>query len=292
MRSLRTIAGSLLLAAIRPYGIAIIDWSMHRKMRRRQERKERWQAKGRATWNARLPPARSTEKDYLDVVGGGGVDVSTQQQSSFFTKLPLEIRRLIYAYALGGEQLQLEVVDEFIDEKMYEKAPFRLRCPSAQRLLAFPKSCKMVYEEAVQFIYTSNTFLIPNITAYFCLQRLLPTHSFQAIQSIHLNWAHPEAREMFDFLDGIPPYDVSSWNQTWQEISKMKGLKYVRVNMVIYAPDVKPAYEELLFSSLAAVQGVEKIEARVSWEEDGQPNEDRGRVWPFTVRTRLWGLKN
>jgi len=153
MRSLRTIAGSLLLAAIRPYVIRIADWSMHRRMRRRQERKERWQAKGKATWNARLPPARSTEKDSLDVVVVGGVDVSTQQQSSFFTKLPLEIRRLIYAYALGGEQLQLEVVDEFVDEKMYEKAPFRLRCPSAQRLLAFPKSCKMVYVHTYLFFF-------------------------------------------------------------------------------------------------------------------------------------------
>lgn len=217
--------------------------------------------------------------------------MSTQQQSLFFTKLPLEIRRLIYTYALGGERLQLELVDELVDEKGYERAPFRLTCLSAQRLLAFPKSCKMVYMEAVQFIYTSNTFLIPDITAYFCFQRLLPTYFFQAIQSIHLDWAHPEAREMFDFLNGIPPYDVSSWNQTWQEISKMKGLKYVRANIVVNAPYVIAAYEELLFSPLAAVQGVEEIEVYVSWEEHGQADEeDRGRVWPFTLRRGVTSL--
>ena len=149
MRSPVTIARSLLLTAMRPPVIAICDWSVHRKMRRRQERKERWQAEGRATWNARLPPARSTEKDSLDVGGGEGVDVSTQQQSLFFAKLPPEIRLLIYTYALGGEQLQLEVVDE----KGYEKAPFRLRCLSAQRLLAFPKSCKMVYVHTYLFFF-------------------------------------------------------------------------------------------------------------------------------------------
>ena len=145
--------------------------------------------------------------------------------------------------------------------------------------------------EAVQFIYTSNTFLIPNITAYFCFQRLLPTHSFQAIQSIHLNWAHPEAREMFDFLGGIPPYDVSSWHQTWQEIPKMKALKYVRVNMAINAPYVIAEYEELLFSPLAAIQGVEEIEVCVSWEEHGQADEeDRRKVWPFTLRRGIASL--
>jgi len=126
----------------------------HRKVGKRQRRKEKWQAEGRATWNARLPPARSTEKDSLDVGGrGGGVDVSTQQQSLFFAKLPLEIRRLIYTYALGGEQLQLELVDEILDQKRYKRAPFRLKCLSAQRLLAFPKSCKMVYVHTYLFFF-------------------------------------------------------------------------------------------------------------------------------------------
>jgi hypothetical protein len=145
MRSLTAIAMRPLTAIIGRY----IDWVIHRKMRRRRERKEKWQAEGRATWNARLPPARSTEKDSLDVGGRGGVDVSTQRQSLFFAKLPLEIRRLIYTYALGGERLQLEVVDE----KGYEKTPFRLKCLSAQQLLAFPKSCKMVYIHTYLFFF-------------------------------------------------------------------------------------------------------------------------------------------
>ena len=145
MRSLTAIAMRPLTAIVGRY----IDWVIHRKMRRRQERKEKWQAEGRATWNARLPLARSTEKDSLNVGGRGGVDVSTQRQSLFFAKLPLEIRRLIYTYALGGERLQLEVVDE----KGYEKTPFRLKCLSAQRLLAFPKSCKMVYIHTYLFFF-------------------------------------------------------------------------------------------------------------------------------------------
>lgn len=145
MRSLTAIAMRPLTAIIGRY----IDWVIHRKMRRRRERKEKWLAEGRATWNARLPPARSTEKDSLNVGGRGGEDVSTQRQSLFFARLPLEIRRLIYTYALGGEQLQLEVVNE----KVYEKTPFRLKCLSAQRLLAFPKSCKMVYIHTYLFFF-------------------------------------------------------------------------------------------------------------------------------------------
>jgi hypothetical protein len=145
MRSLTAIAMRPLIVIVGRY----IDWVIHRKMRRRRERKERWQAESRATWNARLPPARSTEKDSLNIGGRGGVDVSTQRQSLFFAKLPLEIRRLIYTYALGGERLQLEVADE----KGYEKTPFRLKCLSAQQLLAFPKSCKMVYIHTYLFFF-------------------------------------------------------------------------------------------------------------------------------------------
>lgn len=60
----------------------------------------------------------------------------TQSQASLFTKLPLEVREIIYGYALGGHLLSLELVDE------PKNAPFRIRCmqwPSS--VMAFPMTC-------------------------------------------------------------------------------------------------------------------------------------------------------
>ena len=116
---------------------ALLQLSMRNKMRKRAER-EKWQAESRANWHARLPPAYSTEGNTPVIEGIR--DVSTQQQSLFFAKLPIELRNLIYTYALGGEQLQLRIVGA----REYDKAPFKLRCVSAQHIFAFPKSCKLV----------------------------------------------------------------------------------------------------------------------------------------------------
>ena len=40
------------------------------------------------------------------------VTPSSQPQSKFFVRLPLEIRRLIYAIALGNERLELTLLDD------------------------------------------------------------------------------------------------------------------------------------------------------------------------------------
>ncbi|KAF1842547.1 uncharacterized protein K460DRAFT_370513, partial [Cucurbitaria berberidis CBS 394.84] len=187
---------------------------------------------------------------------------------------------------MGGEKLPLEVDFEQLG------APFMLTCRAAQPLLAFPKTCKLAYLEAAQFIYASNTFQIPDLTSYVCFQRLLPANSFQAIQSIHMKWESPICCELFGYERyGFIPYDISSWNQTWQEISGIKGLKYVRVDMTSIDPISKYGadYEDLLFSPLEAVQGVKYMDVGVDWVAD------RGKKRPFTVRSlphpkdlRLW----
>jgi hypothetical protein len=71
--------------------------------------------------------------------------MSTQQQSSFFTKLPPELQKLIYEFALGGIGFKVEPIDakENPDRPFDSNLRFRLSCPEAQRLPAFPRSYKM-----------------------------------------------------------------------------------------------------------------------------------------------------
>jgi len=67
--------------------------------------------------------------------------MSAQLRSPFFFKLPLEVRRIIYEYALGSREIFFQVVNENVeDERGKEKTPFKLTCIDAQ-LLSFPKFC-------------------------------------------------------------------------------------------------------------------------------------------------------
>lgn len=114
---------------------------------RRHERMEAWRAKATAAWNARLPAARSSEDTCEVRTNAAGI--SPQSSSLFFSKLPLEIRWLIYPDILAGRELLFEVIDQNKDmngdEIGKERIPFELTCYSARGLLSFPISCKLAY---------------------------------------------------------------------------------------------------------------------------------------------------
>ena len=64
----------------------------------------------------------------------------------------------------------------------------------------------------------------------------------------------------------------------------MNELKYVRLDMIIWAPEVYASYEELLFSSLKAVKPKVGMDVRVSWQEsDILTRYGSTETWPFTL---------
>jgi hypothetical protein len=129
------------------------------------------------------------------------------------------------------------------------------------------------YVETVDLIYRSNTFLFPDITAFFCFQRELPSRHFaHSIQSIRLKWNYSWHAKYF--LEGVPPYNLEAWNRCWKQITAdMKGLKHVQVDIALMAP----MFEEEFFTALVDVAQRVRMEVRVAWN-DGE------KEWPFTVR--------
>ncbi|KAF1846477.1 uncharacterized protein K460DRAFT_367246 [Cucurbitaria berberidis CBS 394.84] len=252
---------------------------------KRKQNRDKWREKATAAWNARLPSDRSSDETCL--VRSIQRDVSTQSNSLFFRKLPLEIRRLIYANVVGGEELRLQVINE--NKKAYngdeigkEKIPFKLTCPMGRRLLAFPISCKLAYMESVDDLYTCNTFRLSGVTPYWCLQRFLPSRSFGLIQDLHLQYSYPQADHMVDGLIlGIPPYGSDCWRETCEDISKMKGLNHLRVDIFVWAPYIHAEHEALFFSPLTNLGDSVKVEVRVCWEKDSSVPEEE--IWPFIV---------
>jgi hypothetical protein len=97
-----------------------------------------------AIWENKLPPVCDLPENNTtwDVA-----NVSTQQQSAFFSKLPAEIRNMIYAYLFSEQDLEIEVVDKEIRCKRdkYQETAFQLCCPEAHQLLSFAKSCELAY---------------------------------------------------------------------------------------------------------------------------------------------------
>jgi hypothetical protein len=142
------------------------------------------------------------------------------------------------------------------------------------------------YLEVAELVYTSNTFHFADITAYWSFQRLVAPRFFQSIGSIRLSCVQPlQMHHPFDFLESIPPWDIVSWTETWQDIAHMRALKRVRVYVVMHNTAVDVHHEGLMFSPLKAVQNLEEFEVWTNWEkyELGQPGR-YGQTWPFILR--------
>jgi hypothetical protein len=89
----------------------------------------------------------------------------------------------------------------------------------------------------------------------------------------------------FDFLEAIPPWDIVSWTETWQDIASMRAPKYVRVYFVKHNPEVDVHHEGIISSPLEVVRVLKEFEVWTNWEkyEQGQPGKYT-RTWRFTLR--------
>ncbi|KAH7080486.1 hypothetical protein BKA63DRAFT_563170 [Paraphoma chrysanthemicola] len=254
-----------------------------RKLRKKRERKDKWRADTTATWYARLQDARSF--DDTNAVGTAGPrDVSPQSESPFFSKLPLEIRRLVYWEFFASNELLFQVVNEIKAERrpeqsVDEKSPFELRCRAAQGLLSFPFSCKLAYMESIQYLYTSSTFRLAGITEYWCLTRLVSRQYLDLIRYLHVQYSYTGTGNDHDLTLGTPPYNLHCWKETWNDVSRLKGLERVRIDIYRYEMSVFATDEELYFSSLDELRCRVELEVYVSWRP-----EPGVEIWPFMLR--------
>ena len=135
----------------------------------------------------------------------------------------------------------------------------------------------------MEYLYTSNTFRFSGVTAYWCFQRLLPSQSLNLIQELRLQYSYSQAYDLVDGLIlGIPPYGRDCWYETWETISKMKGLKHARADFFICVPYVHAEQEEIFFSPLKCLRDGVEVEVRANWEKHISVPE--GMTWAFVVR--------
>lgn len=125
----------------------ILDSFSTRRLVKRDKAQKRCRAQGTKAWNARLRatrPARTISRRTRS-----NQVREPQLQSPFFGKLPLELRMLIYTYALAEQELLFQVINEETgrncDETGNMDVPFHLVCNTAQALLSFPLSCTIAY---------------------------------------------------------------------------------------------------------------------------------------------------
>ncbi|KAH8819033.1 hypothetical protein F5884DRAFT_743467 [Xylogone sp. PMI_703] len=189
--------------------------------------------------------------------------------------LPAEVRKMIWKYALGGhtihlafEKKNLEYPDRWkaylIGRKCLASDPTTCSkywggCNPIQLppygppilsppfidtgLLSLLMVCKQIYKEAIDILYSSNTFLMnASLEGWGLLLlpfALLP-HRLNAIRSLRLHfdlYCHPPLPVPFVF-DGLSykgPVDANNrqikWETIWRIVSEMEGLEDLEVEL-------------------------------------------------------------
>jgi len=150
MRPIKDAGWYVLSKFVQAVIIPIMDRGRAKNFQERRRRKTEGQNTLRANWNASLPPIRSDTKE-VSALRAATIGISTQPQCLFFTKLPPELRTMIYLYALGNQELEIELFPEetklwrYYLNNIHPVPVFDVRCAKFLQLTAFSRSCKMAY---------------------------------------------------------------------------------------------------------------------------------------------------
>ncbi|KAF2727209.1 hypothetical protein EJ04DRAFT_479405 [Polyplosphaeria fusca] len=202
------------------------------------------------------PPHRRKSTLSISSQPDSALDARThaQHQSSFFARLPLELRRMVYEFVIGESAV--------VHLTLGSRARFgHFVCSAGERgeggecgcrvLVGGRKGlemggwwmgvlgvCRRMYTEAIPHLYAPHTFSLLHVTHLLYLPTRLPSARLNSIRTLRLRWAI----RALPFLRRGPsrkyayPEDTVNWQRGWQILARMKGLRDLRVVLVDPTP--------------------------------------------------------
>jgi hypothetical protein len=144
--------------------------------------------------------------------------------------------------------------------------------PTDGNIVPFLRTCRQVYSEAIDFLYSTNTFSFSDLDCLRHFSATTLTHRFNLIQSLDIEWCmtwpiyDPIAQQLL-LSDPVlyPPYDEATWEETWRIIARMSNLKFIRASLLYFDGFRDPMCEAKMLAPLRKVTHVPTFEVHVSW---------------------------
>jgi hypothetical protein len=226
------------------------------------------------------------------------------QTQSRVMRLPLELRQLIYRAVLGDSTFHIILKNTRKLGHLRCKANSQVECPvvysghkqtreccwgtvdaaniwaplSGQTeptdgdIIPFLQTCRQVYSEAIEFLYSTNTFSISDLDCLRYLSCTVLPCRFQMIQKIQLEWSltwpiyDSIAQNLLLMVPVLyPPHDEATWEATWRIIAEMPNLKKLLVSLVHFEGFNDPECEKKIFAPLMKVSRPTEFQVVVTW---------------------------
>ncbi|OJJ34570.1 hypothetical protein ASPWEDRAFT_70236 [Aspergillus wentii DTO 134E9] len=240
----------------------------------RSKRHRRQHGERHTTRPKGLPPRKRALSLPLPELPKKSKQKSYAQNECLLFKLPPEIRRLIYKEILAPEDGSVLHVasshKRLRSMRCHEWNPrirdwehrcwgevvmdgstksfWGYRCSKAGNIMGLLQSCRRIYSEAIDVLYTDNVLNVRQTRTVADLPKAMLPHRFQAIRSLHIDvpvdFAFPNDG-FFSLEYSAWPLDVGEfWMEAWQAIAQMSGLQDLRVSFsltrdVIVIPDTE-----------------------------------------------------
>ncbi len=251
------------------------------------EDRERARAKAKARILEEQPSALPTFRRNISTSSLS----QSQQLSCPFLRLPLELRRRIYEYTLGGNMIHLthiakgiirqrnpsrdrlnywgsgSVVETNGPEDHETSIPQEGDQPEWKNILSLLKACRTIYAEAIPFLYNRNTFSMFSPLVLIYMQDLtLRPQRFAQIR--HLQFLYKYLPTMF--LDVFPPDDPETWARVWDIVA---GMRLRTLDLQLYVVGEPDSIDAGWVQPLLKVSGVQKTS--ISIYLPNGPNRER-----------------
>ena len=220
-------------------------------------------------------------------------DPVINKDSYLLRRLPLELRRRIYSYVLGGNLLHLVMVPNRVThicctsdtrtrplhtccrevvKSFFIPMPFD--APQSPISLALLRSCRQVYSEAVSILYSDNTFEVVDMGTLWYFSQAIPSQHFAAIRRLHFCWVmiclpfeHPSTKDPI-----LEPDDDASYLRFWHLVAtKMPGLTELRILILNPWWVRRITMDDSWVGPLKEVRGLRSFELDLEPRRDGLP---------------------
>ena len=168
--------------------------------------------------------------------------VSSTNATAPFLRLPPELRLVIYELVMGNNRFKLTHFPKHVvlqTRLELECVPVRNGIMARRVLdwnkqlyhLSLPLTCRQIYRESIDLLYSSNTFAFndPHVLvnlATFCL----PPQRLHAIRNLEVTWRQPDIDHNPSY---DPEYDKIAWEECWTVITNKLHLSFLKVYLSI-----------------------------------------------------------
>ena len=212
------------------------------------------------------------------------------QRQSLFSRLPVEVRRLIYREIIVGDKPNFRILEKkyqprfghlrhapqpdrplFNDtwwghvDKHHRLCPCRARERTDGGLLALLLSCRQVYSEAIDELYHQPVFEFKDPATLLAFRATILPQRLNAIKAVNLTWALKA--DTFLSESGMKP-----WWQCCEVLSNMRGLR--QLNVVLYDSGASSDIVKGYIQHLRTIRHVDKFIVGLAWECDLRIYED------------------